>query len=59
MTTFKPVFNAMNSVAASACQYCVKRTFCLISMLVLATGCSVIDKPTRATMYDFGRGDIA
>jgi cholesterol transport system auxiliary component len=31
----------------------------MISVLVLATGCSVIDKPTRATMYDFGPGEMA
>lgn len=57
MTPFKPVFNTMNSVAASARQHCLKRIFCLISVLALATGCSVIDKPTRATMYDFGPGE--
>jgi len=28
-------------------------------MLVLMAGCSVLDKPTRATMYDFGPGALA
>ena len=58
MMTFEPLFNATNSVAVSACQYCAKRVFCVISVLALATGCSVIDKPTRATMYDFGPGEM-
>jgi cholesterol transport system auxiliary component len=31
----------------------------LISVLALATGCSVIDKPTRATTYDFGPGELS
>ena len=28
-------------------------------MLALAAGCSVVDKPTRATMYDFGPGELS
>ena len=58
MMTFKPRSNATNSRAVSARWYCVKRVFCAISVLAVATGCSVIDKPTRATMYDFGPGDL-
>ena len=56
--TFEPLFNAINSVALNARQYCAKRVFCVINVLVLSTGCSVIDKPTRATMYDFGPGEM-
>ena len=59
MMTFKPFSNAMDSVAASARQHCVIRVFCIVSVLALATGCSVLDKPTRATMYDFGPGELA
>ena len=51
--------NAMNSVAISVFQSCAKRLFCLISVLALAAGCSVIDKPARATMYDFGPGALS
>ena len=51
--------NAINLVALSACQYCAKRLFCLVSVLALAAGCSVIDKPARATMYDFGPGALS
>lgn len=59
MMAFKFPFNAMNSVAISAHRYCAKRLFCLISVLALATGCTVIDKPTRATTYDFGPGELS
>ena len=59
MMAFKFSFNAINSVAISARQYCANRAFCLISVLALATGCSVIDKPTRATTYDFGPGELS
>ncbi|WP_293638981.1 ABC-type transport auxiliary lipoprotein family protein [Polaromonas sp.] len=31
----------------------------MISVLALVAGCSVIDKPTRATMYDFGPGALS
>ena len=59
MMAFKLSFDAMNSIATSARRYCAKRVFCLISVLALATGCSVIDKPTRATTYDFGPGELS
>lgn len=59
MMAFKLSFDAANSVAKSARQYCVGRLFSLISVLSLATGCSVIDKPVRATMYDFGPGALS
>jgi cholesterol transport system auxiliary component len=59
MMAFNLPFNAMNSAAESARQQCAKRVFCLISVLALATGCSVIDKPVRAAMYDFGPGGLS
>ena len=59
MMAFKLSFNTMNSVAVSVRQHCAKRFFCLISVLALATGCSVIDKPVRATTYDFGPGELS
>ena len=59
MMAFKFSFGAMNSVAISARRHCAKRVFGLISVLVLATGCSVIDKPVRATTYDFGPGELS
>lgn len=58
MMTFKRLPDAMNSRAVSARWHCAKRVFCAISVLAVVTGCSVIDKPTRATMYDFGPGDL-
>ncbi|MEO7160656.1 MAG: ABC-type transport auxiliary lipoprotein family protein [Polaromonas sp.] len=33
--------------------------FSLMLVLGLAVGCSVVDKPTRATMYDFGPGALS
>ena len=59
MMAFKFPFNTMNSIAMNARQHCAGRVFCLISALALMTGCSVIDKPARATMYDFGPGTLA
>lgn len=58
MMTFKPLFTTMDSAAVSARLHCAKRVICLISVMALATGCSVLDKPTRATMYDFGPGEL-
>ncbi|MDB5778641.1 MAG: hypothetical protein JWP79_2738 [Polaromonas sp.] len=51
--------DAIESVAASARVPCARRLFCLASVLALATGCSVIDKPARATMFDFGPGELS
>ena len=62
MTPFKLYSSATNSVAASADGNCARPVFSLMTSLAfaltlaLASGCSVIDKPTRATMYDFGPG---
>jgi len=46
-------------IAGSVRQSCARTGFCLISVLALVAGCSVIDKPTRATTYDFGPGDLS
>jgi len=47
---------AIKSIAARQRPVCAKAVFCLLSGLVLASGCSVIDKPMRASLYDFGPG---
>lgn len=59
MMTFKFRHDAKNSIAAYAFQHCAKRVFCLISVLAIAAGCSVVDKPIRAVMYDFGPGALS
>jgi len=59
MMTFKFRRDATNSIAAHAFQHCAKRLFCLISVLAITAGCSVVDKPIRAVMYDFGPGALS
>ena len=54
---FSPV--AIKSVAVSARPVCVKAVFYLLIGLTLVSGCSVIDKPTRASLYDFGPGALS
>jgi len=56
MQVFRFRQNAMDSIAGGAGAACARATFCLIGglALLLAAGCSVVDKPMRATMYDFG-----
>ena len=60
---FHPAKNtlfALETIAVSARQSCAKPVFFLIiGASVLLGGCALPDKPTRATMYDFGPGDIA
>ncbi|MEO6321748.1 MAG: ABC-type transport auxiliary lipoprotein family protein [Polaromonas sp.] len=46
----------MKSVATGARQSCAGTFFSLITVVWLVAGCSVIDKPTRPSMYDFGPG---
>ncbi len=50
---------AMKSVAAPARHSCANAAFGVIVVAGLLAGCSVIDKPKRATMYDFGPGVLA
>ena len=54
-------FNAIYSIARRARLVCAKSSFYLVFVLVAGcvAGCSVIDKPTRATLYDFGPGALA
>ncbi len=49
----------IKTVAGSARQSCAGAVFSLITVLALVTGCSVVDKPTRPTMYDFGPGALS
>ena len=51
--------NAIKSIAACAHQSCARTVFSLMAIVGLVAGCSVIDKPTRATMYDFGPGELS
>jgi cholesterol transport system auxiliary component len=51
---------AINSVAKGQVDTWAGGTFCLILLAMALTGCSGLpDKPTRATMYDFGPGPLA
>ncbi len=59
MTLFNHRLDAIKIIANSASQSCVKAVFSLIMVLGLATGCALPDKPTRATMYDFGPGALS
>ena len=54
---FAPV--AIKSIAACARPSFAKAIFSLITVLGLVSGCALPDKPTRATMYDFGPGTLS
>lgn len=56
MMFFKSCHCAMSSIALCTRQSGVKTVFSLAVILSLVTGCALPDKPTRATMYDFGPG---
>lgn len=58
MMLFRCSPNAMKSIADYARPVCVKDVFALIFVALLASGCSVIDKPSRASLYDFGPGAL-
>lgn len=49
---------AINSVAVCARPYLVVAIISLIISASLLSGCALPDKPTRATMYDFGPGPL-
>ena len=52
--------SAINSIARSQGTTWAGSTFCLIFLAAALAGCSGLpDKPTRATMYDFGPGLLA
>ena len=59
MMVFNFRCDAIDSIAVCARFSCAKAVFSLVTMLALAAGCSVVDKPTRATMYDFGPGELS
>jgi len=59
MTTSRFLPDAMRAPAKNSRRSCIKMIFCLASGLTLVAGCSVIDKPARAAMYDFGPGVLA
>ncbi|MDB5869533.1 MAG: putative lipoprotein [Polaromonas sp.] len=50
---------AMKRIAACAGAYCAWLIFSLTTMVVIVSGCSITDKPARATLYDFGPGALA
>jgi cholesterol transport system auxiliary component len=50
--------SAINSIAAHARQYRVMAIMSLIISAGALSGCALPDKPTRATMYDFGPGPL-
>lgn len=59
MMTFKPLRNAMNSIAFRARPLCAKAIFSVIAGgLVLLGGCALPNKPVRSAMYDFGPGEL-
>ena len=60
MTCATHSFNAIYLIAVRARMHCAKVVFCLIFVLMTGflAGCSVVDKPTRATLYDFGPGAL-
>ena len=59
MTFFRFHHAAIKSIACGTRHVCVRGTFSLITVLLLATGCALPDKPTRATLYDFGPGALS
>ena len=59
MTFLRFCHAAIQSIAGGARHACAKATFSLITVLLLATGCALPDKPTRATLYDFGPGALS
>ena len=55
-------FNEFKLIANNSIKKGGNRLFSLISVLFLALaagGCSVLDKPARATMFDFGPGELS
>ena len=58
-TTYPENLNATESIAACARIYWFTAAFSMIFMLFLLPGCSALpDKPQRASMYDFGPGNL-
>lgn len=59
MRLLKSAQCAIKTIATYAHQSCARTGFYLIFVMGLVAGCSVINKPTRATMYDFGPGALS
>ena len=59
MTSLRSFPDAVRAPAKSSHPFGIKTIFLLASVLTLTAGCSVIDKPARAAMYDFGPGGLA
>ena len=59
MRLLKSAQCAIKPIATYTHQSCARTGFYLIFVMGLVAGCSVIDKPTRATMYDFGPGALS
>ena len=53
---FQSPQGAMNSIAYGARHSRAKAFFSLVMVVLLLGGCALPDKPTRATLYDFGPG---
>lgn len=51
--------NAIKSIAVSADKTWTTTAFYLFLSVLALAGCALPDKPTRATMYDFGPGQLA
>lgn len=60
-TFFADSTAAIYSIAAIARTTSTRACFCLFFLLMagVLAGCSVIDKPSRSTLYDFGPGALA
>ena len=54
MIFFKVLPFATKLIANNASPVSLKPVFYVLFGLVLVSGCSIIDKPTRASLYDFG-----
>ena len=59
MRFLKSTPNTIKSIADYARPVCVKAVFSSFFWLALVSGCSVIDKPARASLYDFGPGPLS
>ena len=60
-TSLTRSLNAIYSIAVYARLACTRACFFLIFVMTagVLAGCSVIDKPSRSTLYDFGPGALA
>ena len=59
MIFLKVLLFAIKSIAANARPVSMKAVFYMLIGLATVSGCSIIDKPTRASLYDFGPGALS